>query len=95
MLEPLYCILQEIDARLVCVKGIGQDHAKFSPVGRWRCSGEAPVIKSNSSLPPATASYRLLPEITLTKPVRGKKAGKLAKCFSSGVIEVVEDDDGE
>ena len=21
--------------RLVCVKGIGQDHAKFSPVGKW------------------------------------------------------------
>ena len=26
--------LQEIDARLVCVKGIGKDHAKFSPVGK-------------------------------------------------------------
>ena len=24
---------QEIDAMLHCVKGIGQDHAKFSPVG--------------------------------------------------------------
>ena len=24
---------QEIDAILHCVKGIGQDHAKFSPVG--------------------------------------------------------------
>lgn len=25
--------LQEIDAKLVCVKGVGKDHAKFSPVG--------------------------------------------------------------
>ena len=25
-------LLQEISARMVCVKGIGQDHAKFSPV---------------------------------------------------------------
>ena len=25
---------QEIDALLHCVKGIGQDHAKFSPVGK-------------------------------------------------------------
>ncbi len=26
--------MQEIDVRLLCVKGIGQDHAKFSPVGK-------------------------------------------------------------
>nr|ACO14354.1 DNA-directed RNA polymerases I and III subunit RPAC1 [Esox lucius] len=42
---------QELDIVMHCVKGIGQDHAKFSPV--------------------ATASYRLLPEITLMKPVEG------------------------
>ena len=24
---------QEIDVRMLCVKGIGKDHAKFSPVG--------------------------------------------------------------
>lgn len=46
-------------------------------------------------LPPATASYRLLPEITLTKPVRGEKAKKLAKCFSKGVIKVVREEDGD
>ncbi|XP_052767078.1 DNA-directed RNA polymerases I and III subunit RPAC1-like [Mya arenaria] len=59
---------QELDLKLFCVKGIGQDHAKFSPV--------------------ATASYRLLPEITLLKPVTGELAVKLQKCFSSGVIEI-------
>ena len=25
---------QEIDVRLICVKGVGKDHAKFSPVGK-------------------------------------------------------------
>ena len=43
----------------------------------------------------ATASYRLLPELTLTKPVKGEKAKKLAKCFSKGVIKVVRGEDGE
>uniref|UniRef100_A0A8C7SW65 DNA-directed RNA polymerases I and III subunit RPAC1 n=1 Tax=Oncorhynchus mykiss TaxID=8022 RepID=A0A8C7SW65_ONCMY len=45
---------QELDIVMHCVKGIGQDHAKFSPV--------------------ATASYRLLPEITLMETVEGEKA---------------------
>ena len=51
-----------------------------------------PVISSYPLTSIATASYRLLPEITLTQPVTGKKAVKLAKCFSSGVIEVSEED---
>ncbi|XP_074650733.1 DNA-directed RNA polymerases I and III subunit RPAC1-like [Tubulanus polymorphus] len=59
---------QEIDVTMHCVKGIGQDHAKFSPV--------------------ATASYRLLPEIILAKPVKGERAEKLKKCFAPGVIKI-------
>lgn len=59
---------QELDLRMHCVKGIGKDHIKFSPV--------------------ATASYRLLPEITLLAPVQGVKAEKLQKCFSPDVIEI-------
>ncbi|XP_076096544.1 DNA-directed RNA polymerases I and III subunit RPAC1-like [Mytilus galloprovincialis] len=59
---------QELDIRMHCVKGIGKDHAKFSPV--------------------ATASYRLLPEITLLQTVEGSLAEKLQKCFSPGVIEI-------
>ena len=47
------------------------------------------------SLSLATASYRLLPEITLTQPVMGPQAKKLAKCFPKGVIRVVEGEDGE
>lgn len=38
----------------------------------------------------ATASYRLMPAITLTKSVRDKDADLLQSCFSPGVIEVVE-----
>lgn len=59
---------QELDIVMHCVKGIGKDHAKFSPV--------------------ATASYRLLPEITLLAPVEGELAEKLKRSFSPGVIEI-------
>ncbi|KAK7901137.1 hypothetical protein WMY93_017906 [Mugilogobius chulae] len=65
---------QELDIVMHCVKGIGKDHAKFSPV--------------------ATASYRLLPEITLLERVEGEQAERLQRCFSRGVIEL-EDDNGE
>ncbi len=58
----------ELDMKMFAYKGIGQDHAKFSPV--------------------ATAFYRLLPEITLNRTVKGEEAVKLQKCFSPGVIEL-------
>uniref|UniRef100_A0A668AUU5 DNA-directed RNA polymerases I and III subunit RPAC1 n=1 Tax=Myripristis murdjan TaxID=586833 RepID=A0A668AUU5_9TELE len=61
---------QELDIIMHCVKGIGKDHAKFSPV--------------------ATASYRLLPEITLLEPIEGEKAERLKRCFSRGVIHLEE-----
>lgn len=60
----------EFDIKLYAVKGIGKDHAKFSPV--------------------STASYRLLPEITLKRPVTGDDAKLLQSCFSPGVIELDE-----
>lgn len=65
---------QELDIIMHCVKGIGKDHAKFSPV--------------------ATASYRLLPEISLLESVEGEKAERLKDCFSRGVIEL-QDVDGK
>lgn len=40
--------------------------------------------------PVATASYRLLPDITLLEPVEGDAAEELSQCFSPGVIEVQE-----
>ncbi|CAF4911070.1 unnamed protein product [Pieris macdunnoughi] len=58
----------ELDLHLVAIKGIGRDHAKFSPV--------------------ATATYRLLPEITLTQEVNGGDATLLQSCFSPGVIGI-------
>ncbi|CAL1542561.1 unnamed protein product [Lymnaea stagnalis] len=64
----------ELDLELHCVKGIGKDHAKFSPV--------------------ATASYRLLPEIRLLRRFYDDEAEKLQKCFSPGVIDLVETSDG-
>ncbi|XP_066535874.1 DNA-directed RNA polymerases I and III subunit RPAC1 [Hoplias malabaricus] len=63
---------QELDIIMHCVKGIGKDHAKFSPV--------------------ATASYRLLPEITLLQIIEGETAERLKSCFSPGVIEIVNID---
>ncbi|KAI9811371.1 MAG: DNA-directed RNA polymerases I and III subunit RPAC1 [Pycnora praestabilis] len=61
---------QGIDLEMHCIKGIGADHAKFSPV--------------------ATASYRLLPTITITQPILGKEARKFARCFPKGVVELEE-----
>ena len=55
-----------IDMEMHCIKGIGADHAKFSPV--------------------ATASYRLMPSIEITKPILGDDARKFARCFPKGVI---------
>ncbi|KAL8920946.1 MAG: hypothetical protein Q9208_005972 [Pyrenodesmia sp. 3 TL-2023] len=61
---------QCIDMEMHCVKGVGADHAKFSPV--------------------ATASYRLLPTINITKPILGNDARKFARCFPKGVIGLEE-----
>jgi DNA-directed RNA polymerase I and III subunit RPAC1 len=57
---------QEIDVEMHAIKGVGADHAKYSPV--------------------ATASYRLMPTITILKPILGKDAEKFARCFPRGVI---------
>lgn len=43
--------------------------------------------------PVATASYRLLPEITLLEPVEGERAERLQQCFLPGVIDL-EDQNG-
>jgi DNA-directed RNA polymerase I and III subunit RPAC1 len=57
---------QEINVEMHAIKGVGSDHAKYSPV--------------------ATASYRLMPTITILKPILGKDAEKFARCFPKGVI---------
>ena len=66
---------QIIDLECHCFKGLGKDHAKFSPV--------------------ATATYRLLPTITiLGGPIKGAEARLFQDSFSKGVIELVKDKDG-
>ncbi|KAI5778526.1 DNA-directed RNA polymerase [Geopyxis carbonaria] len=42
--------------------------------------------------PVATASYRLLPDIQILEPIRGKAAERFAACFPAGVVAV---EDGE
>lgn len=59
---------QVINLEMHAIKGIGADHAKYSPV--------------------ATASYRLLPTITILKPILGADAEKFKNCFAEGVISL-------
>jgi DNA-directed RNA polymerase alpha subunit len=61
---------QVINLAMHMHKGVGSDHAKFSPV--------------------ATATYRLMPTITITQPILGDEAEKFAKCFPNGVIGIEE-----
>lgn len=66
---------QQIKIDMHCIKGIGADHAKFSPV--------------------AGASYRILPDIRIIRPILGQDAAKFASCFPKGVIgiqKVTEED---
>eukprot|EP01122_Echinamoeba_exundans_P011954 TRINITY_DN4905_c0_g1_i1.p2 TRINITY_DN4905_c0_g1~~TRINITY_DN4905_c0_g1_i1.p2 ORF type:complete len:400 (+),score=94.41 TRINITY_DN4905_c0_g1_i1:87-1202(+) len=59
---------QEIDASCYAHKGIGRDHAKWSPV--------------------CPASYQLLPEVTITKPIEGAQAEQLVKTCPMGVFDI-------
>lgn len=43
----------------------------------------------------ATAFYRLLPEIILTRDVEDEQAERLQKCFSPGVIGIEESKHGK
>jgi DNA-directed RNA polymerase I and III subunit RPAC1 len=84
---------QAVEMEMHAVKGLGKDHAKFSPVGT-SFSLEFPF----SAPPPqkvefwfaATASYRLLPHIILDEanPVPPHLATRFQDCFSPGVINV-------
>ncbi len=40
------------------------------------------------------ASYRLMPEIILKEPIYDQDAEQLQKCFTQGVIELEEDNNG-
>ena len=71
---------------LHAVKGVAKDHAKFSPVGMFL--GSTDYFFLILILYSATASYRLLPHIKITKPIPSHLAEKFQKCFSPGVIKI-------
>ncbi|KAF3842579.1 hypothetical protein F7725_024530 [Dissostichus mawsoni] len=59
------------------------------PARSWTSSCTALRASDHAKFSPvATASYRLLPEITLLEPVEGEKAERLKRCFSRGVIDI-------
>nr|XP_048301230.1 DNA-directed RNA polymerases I and III subunit RPAC1 isoform X1 [Myodes glareolus] len=90
---------QEIDLVMHCVKGIGENPVSL-PLGGVKSDCSSPwhrriteflTGKDHAKFSPvATASYRLLPDITLLEPVEGEAAEELSRCFSPGVIEVQE-----
>jgi DNA-directed RNA polymerase I and III subunit RPAC1 len=77
---------QEIDMELHAIKGVGKNHAKWSPVGMYviHLSG------ANFTLYTATATYRILPLVILNpeNPVPPHLAEKFQSFFSPGVIKV-------
>ena len=78
---------QSISMELHAVKGVGKDHAKFSPVGEFQDFFERPADVQSV----ATASYRLLPHIKITQPIPPHLAEKFQECFSEGVIKIDPD----
>lgn len=71
---------QELDLELHCIKGLGKDHSKWSPVCK--------IYFSDSFIILACSSYRLLPKIELLEPITGPDAQKLVECFPNGVLEL-------
>lgn len=82
-------LIQEIEMELHCIKGIGDAHAKWSPVGMVSAIPELKVPSTlTSHVFLATATYRLRPRIILHQPIPSHLAEKFMKCFSPGVINV-------
>lgn len=81
---------QEIVAELHCNKGLGKEHAKWSPVGQSNaCSIRLwLVLLLMFKLVAATASYRLLPTISLTGSIPRELHAHFASCFAPGVIDI-------
>lgn len=86
---------QVISLECHAIKGIGQEHAKWHPVGAFPIyPSTLPQNTKEYSMylfPLATASYRLHPHITLLKQPAPHLARKFADCFSPGVIKVVNE----
>ncbi|KAI0248389.1 DNA-directed RNA polymerase [Lactifluus subvellereus] len=81
---------QAIEMETHAVKGVGKDHAKFSPVGTYFSSFTPLILPEKRESNAATASYRLLPHVILDEanPVPPHLATRFRDCFSPGVIKV-------
>ena len=76
-----------VNMEVHAVKGVGKEHAKFSPVGVSVCLSRFYCCWAENGSS-ATASYRLLPHIQITRPIPPSLAEKFQKCFAPGVIRV-------
>lgn len=76
---------QQVHIELHAVKGVGKDHAKFTPVGLLDLLIQ---LISNSQILTATASYRLLPHVIVKKPIPPEYADLFKSCFCPGVVQV-------
>jgi DNA-directed RNA polymerases I and III subunit RPAC1 len=65
---------QTIELEAHARKGIGKDHAKYSPV--------------------ATASYRLMPKITILQPIYDTDAEELVHIYEPGVFDLISTEPG-
>ena len=77
---------QQVHMEVHAVKGVGKDHAKFTPVGLLDLLYSVGIRLTQVFT--ATASYRLLPHVTLKKPIPPKNADLFKSCFSPGVVQV-------
>ncbi|KAJ3338856.1 DNA-directed RNA polymerases I and III subunit RPAC1 [Gonapodya sp. JEL0774] len=86
-------------ARELGENGVGMVHddillVKMRPgqMIQLECHAEKGQGKDHAKYSPvATASYRLLPSITITQPITGDLADKFVSCFPEGVAEVYVD----
>jgi DNA-directed RNA polymerase I and III subunit RPAC1 len=79
---------QEIMCEAHCEKGIGRDHAKWSPVGKF--STRFLMISGRTSGYTAKASYRLLPLISVSAPIANEDCDLFKACFPAGVVDFQE-----
>jgi len=81
---------QAIEMETHAVKGVGKDHAKFSPAGTYSSSSSPLVLPEKRESGAATASYRLLPHVILDEAnlIPPHLATRFRDCFSPGVIKV-------
>ena len=84
---------QVIDVEMHAIKGVGKEHAKWSPVGEHPVpTNDPPSIYAQTILRSATAAYRLYPLASLNpaRPIPPWLAQDFAKCFAPGAVKINE-----